>query len=310
MPKRPDTALYFTTVVALEKSFSVIGGHLYLEEAYPSITRFMICKGSSWNHLYDLKDIVYAATQKPKDPSKPRGTLCLMGRKGLYREARSGEAPQDTRLEHVDSLYLMGLRYIQGNLYACGVQNQVYKQVGNHWNRIDNGIFSPFAGEVDRMLMSIDGFSVDDIYAVGQGGAIWHWDGRNWRRLDSPTNINLKVVRCASDGNVYIGGGKGLILRGRRDVGWRFVESPNTNIGTVEDIEECHGRIYGAATSNLVSIESDEIVVLDVPVSGEKCFYALDSKDGVLWCVGNEAVLQYDGSQWQQFVCPDNVVRE
>lgn len=302
---RPDTAMYFTTVVALQSDFAVIGGHLYLEGGSPTVTRFMICKMDSWNHLYDLNDVVYAATRKPTPPGKPRGTLCLLGRKGHFREAVSGEPPQDHQVADVRSLYLMGLRNIDGALYACGVQNQVYRQRGDEWHRMDTDVFAPFEGEVDRMLSSIDGFSCDDIYAVGQGGAIWHWNGARWTRLDSPTVFNLLVVRCASDGHVYIGGGRGVILRGRRDAGFE-VMSPPQPVGAIEDLEECHGRIYAAATSHLLAIEDGRIAIVDVPVSGERCFYALDSCDGALWCVGNKAVLRYDGAGWQQFLCPDN----
>jgi hypothetical protein len=307
MPERPETALYFTTVVAIQKDLAIVGGHLYLEGAYPSVSRCFLCMGNTWRHLGDMPDIVYAATRKPGTPQNPRGTLCLMGRKGLYREIVSGSPPTDSQLAGIDSLYLMDLRYIAGALYVCGVQNQVLKQVGGQWIKTDQGMFAPFAGQVDRRLESIDGFGLDDIYAVGGGGAIWHWDGRQWTRLDSPTNAHLNIVLCASDGSVHIGGAKGIILRGRRDRGWSDLSNPDLTTDAIEDMTEFQGSVFATATTSLLRIKGDDLETVDVPVRGERCFYAIDSTTDALWCVGSEAVLRRDEGGWQQFTCPDNV---
>ena len=306
MAKRPDTALYYTTVVAISADLAVIGGHLYLEGAEPTITRVQLCHGNkTWNALYDIEDIVYAATKKPGSPKNPRGTICLLGRKGFYRETISGSPPADAQLDTEDG-YLMDLRYIGEHLYACGVQNQVHRQVGKRWQRMDLGTFAPLGDEVDRSFESIDGFAEDDIYAVGMSGAIWHWDGKRWAQLDSPTNYPLFCVLCSSTGDVYLGGSKGLIFKGSRDRGWEDLSNTAVTEEVLEDMTEFQGKVYVTATEALVATDGGPIEAVSVPVRGRKAYYAIDSVPDALWCVGDQCVLRFDGQHWEKFIDPNN----
>jgi hypothetical protein len=306
MAKRPETALYFTSVVAIEKDLAVVGGHLYVEADEPTVTRLMLCSGQSWQHLGDMDDVVHAAERKPGGKANPRGTLCLLGRQGLYREIISGRPPVDSRIDIRDAGYLMDIRYIGNHLYACGGQNQIHKQIGSHWRKMDEGLFKSISGTVDRSLEAIDGFSDNDIYAVGSHGAIWHWNGKRWSQLDSPTNYPLYCVRCASSGEVYVGGSKGLMFRGRRDRGWTEISDPNVTEEVLEDLTEFQGKIYAAGTDILVASDGGTLRSIDVPIKGKKAFSAMDATADVLWCVGDEAAIRFDGTQWEKFVCPEN----
>ena len=84
---------------------------------------------------------------------------------------------------------------------------------------------------------AVDGFAEDDIYAGGQQGDCWHYDGENWRALDLPSNMDIKSICCAPDGQVYIGASQGTLIKGRLDAStgerWEiipFVESPSEEI--------------------------------------------------------------------------------
>jgi hypothetical protein len=300
--KRP-TALYFTTVVAVEDKTAILGGHLYSEGAEPSVTRIVICDGTNWGFFEDFDDVVYAMTKKPVPGGKD--TLCILGREGHYQEVVSRQPPADARLDTTDG-YLMDLRYIAGSLYACGVQNQVYRQKGKRWVRMDQGTFEPLEDEVTRTFESIDGFAENDIYAVGDGGAIWHWDGKRWTELDSPTDYPFYCVLCASSGDAYIGGSNGLLFKGGRDKGWTDLSDAAVTDEVLEDMTEFHGRVYVTATEVLVSTDGGPIEEVKVPVRGDKAYYAIDSGPEFLWCVGDECVLQFDGKKWVRHICPDN----
>jgi len=307
MARKPKTALYFTTVLVVEKKLAVLGGHLYQEKAEPSITRPLVCSVGDWSHLDDVDDVVYATAKKPSDTPGAIPTLCFMGRMGNYREIAKGKPIVNKKLDIASAGYLMDLRYIGDHLYACGVQNIIYKQVDQRWVRMDKGIFAPIGDEVDRTLESIDGFADDDIYAVGDGGAIWHWNGNHWTRLDSPTNMPLYCVLCTSNGDVYIGGSGGVLLKGREGKGWTDLSDPSVTVEVLEDMTEFKGRIYATATDLLLSTDGKSIEQVDVPIKGEKSYYAIDSVADALWCVGDDCVLQFDGKKWNQYVCPDNV---
>lgn len=305
MATRKPTALYFTTVAVLEKDFAVLGGHLYAEEDEPSVTRLMICAGGTWMHLDDFDEVIYATTSKPG--AAARRTLCLLGRTGHYREIVTRTPPADATLDTRRAGYLMDLRWIGTHLYACGGQNQVHRQDGATWTRMDRGLFAPLEGAVDRSLEAIDGFADDDIYAAGLNGEIWHWDGNRWAAVDSPTNANLYCLLCSSGGDVYVGGAGGLLFKRRRDQAWEELSNPDVTEDVLEDMTEFRGKIYVTATDVLAATDGTApLEAVDVPVDGPKAYYAIDSVPEALWVVGDESVLQFDGSQWQRHVCPDN----
>lgn len=307
MADRKPTALYFTTVAVLEKDLAILGGLLYAEETEPTITRSMICRnGGKWGRLKDMDDVVSAMTKKPVASPGARATLCMLGRRGHYREIASGTPPVDVRIDTKRSGYLLDLRFIGSHLYACGTQNQVHRQVGQQWVSVDQGTFSPLADQVDRAFESIDGTSENDIYAVGKAGAIWHWDGKQWSQLDSPTNFPLFCVLCSSNGNVYVGGSNGHVFMGGHDRGWADLSDPGVTKKVLWDMCEFEGTIYIAAGNKLVSSAGGPIQEVDVPVEGEKAFYAIDSGSGSLWTVGDECVLQFDGQTWQRHISPEN----
>jgi hypothetical protein len=306
MKNKPETALYFTSVVVPDKNMAVLGGHLYTEGVEPSVTRPMVCSGGNWGHLPDVPDLVYATTKKP-NPGASRATIGLLGRAGLYREISTGKPAVDTRIDIRRAGFLMDLRYIGTHLYACGFQNQVHVQEGNRWTRSDDGAFAPVGDQVDRSFDCIDGFAEDDIYAAGQGGSIWHWDGVRWSQLESPTNYPFFCLLCSGDGNVYVGGSNGQLFKGRVDLGWTDLSDSGITTKTLEDMTEFKGVIYIAGTRVLLSTTGEKVEAVNVPLEGEKAYYAIDSGPDSMWCVGDDSVLQFDGEIWQRHVCPDNV---
>ena len=78
-------------------------------------------------------------------------------------------------------------------------------------------------GDVELYLAGIDGTSDSDIYVVGTDGHIFHWDGKAWRGVKSPTKAHLERVRCVDRGEVYICGYEGAFLRGNARDGFHTI---------------------------------------------------------------------------------------
>jgi hypothetical protein len=72
-------------------------------------------------------------------------------------------------------------------------------------------------------LDGVWGSAPDDVFAVGRDGLILHWDGAEWREMDSGTSEHLLDVRGASATDVYAVGEAGTILHWD-GVGWDRVE--------------------------------------------------------------------------------------
>jgi len=304
---RKQTALYFTTVVVVEPNLALMGGYFYSEELEPTVTRVMGVQGGNWGKLLDVDDVVYAMETKPAPAGKPRPTVCIMGRRGVYVEKISGEPPVTTTLERKDAGYLLDLRRIGSRLYACGIQNIVLRQENDgRWVRVDQGTFSPLTDYVDRAFRSMDGADENEVLGVGLRGDLWLWDGKTWSQLQSPTEYPLHMILRASSGHYYIGGTHGLIWKGSPGQGWKPIGDSAVSTQTIEDMTEFQGKIYVAAQDKLLVTDGGPVTEVKVPIEGNKAYFAIDSLPTALWVVGDESVLQYDGAAWKRHVCPDN----
>ncbi|HFT0565542.1 TPA: hypothetical protein ACH1SV_004357, partial [Pseudomonas aeruginosa] len=119
-------------------------------------------------------------------------------------------------------------------------------------------------------------------------------------------NLPLYCVHCAADGTVYIGGSGGILLRGSAQVGWTDIGDRDLCSEVLENMVEFAGKLYVTATDQLLEYDGTRLSETKVPVQGKKAYYAIDAKPEVMWVVGDECVLSYDGGTWQRHVCPEN----
>lgn len=61
-------------------------------------------------------------------------------------------------------------------------------------------------------LSDVWGPSSSDVFAVGEGGTIQHYDGNAWSAMSSGTTDNLRGIYGSSSSNVFAGGDSGIIL--------------------------------------------------------------------------------------------------
>src|SRR5581483_5938989 len=122
------------------------------------------------------------------------------------------------------------VRAIGDYFVAVGMSRQVFRRHMGHppWERFDDGVLITNKKKFEiGGFISVDGFGMDEIYAVGHRGEIWMFDGKKWRQIDSPTNLILNCVRCMPSGEVFIGGDGGVMLRGRRNA-WKKIKQDVT----------------------------------------------------------------------------------
>lgn len=192
-------------------------------------------------------------------------------------------------------------RSIAGKVYAAGMDRQVYRRdERNNWVACDQGA-KPKKSNEDTVtgFEGIDGFAANDIYAVGWNGEIWHYDGKRWRQIESPTNIILTNICCAGDGKVYACGRVGTLLRGRGDE-WEVIEHDSID-KDIWGLAWYQDTLYVATRTALFTLnKKDKLKVVrfedDIPGS----FYHLSAADGVLWSIGTKDVMAYDGSEWSR----------
>jgi hypothetical protein len=172
--------------------------------------------------------------------------------------------------------------------------------VKGRWSRHDAGAVLPVGSGKIAGFNSIDGFSESDMYAVGWGGEIWHYNGRRWKKLDSATNLKLERVICGKDGKVYGVGQAGVVLKGR-DAAWEVLKNEETE-------ESFWGATWFAdrlwmATLNGVYFVNEDDVVEACPISLPQPITSgwLVCAGTNLWSIGSYHVLwTADGKRWAQ----------
>ena len=134
----------------------------------------------------------------------------------------------------------------------------------------------------------IDGFTLDDLYAVGGRADVWHYDGRTWKQVLLPTNMLLESVCCAPDGTVYIAAQSGTLIAGRgseKGSKWGIVHKDMLSL-PYRDLVWHEGQLYGGNDYGLWKLTPSGMVPMNLPDQIKVCCGNLSVHDGILLMAG------------------------
>jgi hypothetical protein len=103
-------------------------------------------------------------------------------------------------------------------------------------------------------------------------------------------------VFCAWDGEVYICGQRGILLKGR-GARWEVIEQQETQ-EDLWDLQWFNGKLYLSTTRMLYTLEGDRLERVETGDEIAGSCYHLDAADGILWSIGAKDILQFDGQEW------------
>lgn len=141
-------------------------------------------------------------------------------------DARHVGRPGDAWANGRDDIYVVGE----------GLETFVVHYDGEQWNPME--MPPPESPGSDDRLRGVWGTGAGDVFAVGDHGVIYHYDGTAWHRQQSPVETNLIDVAGFGPDRVYAVGADGVVLEyaGER---WRSIEPPTDatlrNVWTTED---------------------------------------------------------------------------
>lgn len=226
----------------------------------------------------------------------PEEKVVLVGEDGDVATYVGGDSTREAIVP--PPVMIRNAREIGGLVHACGMKRQVYRRDGEaQWSDIS----APRAGDTEELgFEAIDGHARDELYAVGWGGEIWQYDGRAWHQRASPTNVTLTAVCCADDGTVYAAGQGGVLVRGRRDA-WSVVDWEEEVTADLWDLCWFRERLYVATMTGLYTLGADRLVPVDFGDARPSSCYSLSAAEDVLWSVGRDDVVSFDGHGWQKY---------
>ena len=303
VPTHP-AALYFNELAPYDGENCALFGHFYHPPAPDALLTRLVAalRAGTWTVINDIdvNDIVSGGAAYMEGGKRFLLAVFRFGEAYVYHRLQRTAVPLPRTIG-----FISGVKRIGQNIYVCGSQNTVLKFNGVSWSDISGNIRVPYSGPGDPILNAIDGFSEEDVYAVGYEGAIFRYDGAQWTRLASPTNHHLHQVLCHSDGRVYLCGRRGVFLRGRPDA-WEDL----TLTGHEEDfwgLAAFRKEVYACSYRRLFRVAGSQLADEVVAVNSAGTFYRLASNESYMWTTtGTGHVLRFDGQTWIEMIWPDS----
>jgi hypothetical protein len=239
----------------------------------------------------------------------------------VYEHASMG-APGSVLLEvegWLSDLWLSPL----GNLYAAGESGRIHFRSAGEWRLLRTpaaSMLNSVWGASDREVFAVAkdglvsgsatnewnyvakakdprrlrGTSRNDVYAVGHRGLMLHFDGRDWRTLELPTNMHLNAAWPVSADLVYVVGPEGVLLIGAEGR-WRVLEIDEVDL---LDVVQYRDDVFVAAgTMGLFRLQGDELVLIRDDINATR----LTVDYGAMFVAGALSFHRYDGKDWQSY---------
>lgn len=238
------------------------------------------------------------ATSKPEGSSRD---VVAIGPNGDYWEVIPSSAQESVGRIAGFKGNLRALSVIDETIFACGMGRVVLRRdTRGQWTPIGPG---PRKGDADVIgFEDIEGYSKNEMYAVGWGGEIWWLDNGTWRNVDSPTSVNLTALSCAEDGSVYIVGHNGIMLRGRYD-SWNVIDTDRNE--NLRDVTFYDGAVYVVTDFRILRLIEGKLVNdTDFAVPNDRpttCLTLLKTSDGII-SVGGKDIFRRQRERWERLV--------
>lgn len=173
-----------------------------------------------------------------------------------------------------------------GSIVCCGSGAGVFRYDDHQWKLLNKGLPD------DCDLITINGLSLDNLYAFGKRGAVFHYDGDKWTRLESPTPKMLVNMLPVSADELYCCGRGGTFLIKRKS-SWEKYDAPDEhNFYSMIHFEK--KLLIAAGNGGICCFDNNEILPLyrNMPASN------LTVIDGNLFSVYGNAYHELNDGVW------------
>jgi len=209
------------------------------------------------------------------------------------------------------------LRIIGDHVYACGQLNKLFRREGvGIWKDLTNRKDHPdlfkhidFIEKHDGSFLNansgfkaFDGFSESEIYAGGEQ-TLWAYVNGVWNEMALPEYPRMiDSVLCAGDGQVYVTGRNGPVVRGRNGH-WEVMDAPAL---AYHGMAWFDGKVWLGSDYELGYLEDGQYHRYVFPEEGpaQFSFLSVDACPEMLLSYGPEQALLFDGTEWVEVIGP------
>jgi len=183
---------------------------------------------------------------------------------------------------------------VGGYAYAVGLRGVVYRlDKPGQWIALRNNLPETFDGQ------AIHGSGIDDVYAVGRDGQVWHFDGAQWMQEAVPASATLTCVICVTNDVVYAGGHQGVLLE-KKAGAWHIIETKIED--NIWDLAWFNDRLYVSTLKHVYHLENNALSIVDFGEDVPKSCYQLSTGGGIMWSNGESDLMSFDGTKWTRIL--------
>jgi len=167
------------------------------------------------------------------------------------------------------------------------------------FNYSSEAAWTEITSNTSESLMAIWG-DLNNIFIVGSGGLILHYDGKKLQEMHSPTNVDLRGIWGTTATNIFAVGDESTIIHYDGN-SWE-----NMNILSLTQYPVSLNGIWGSSSSDVFAVGGENTIlhydginwnVMETGVYGY--FYAIwGSSSNNAFAVGEDGIIFYNGRKW------------
>lgn len=186
-----------------------------------------------------------------------------------------------------------------GTAFAAGLQGTLLRLEGP----TERPTWAQVASGVSAHLRGLAGDGANEVWAVGDAGAVLHLDGARWAREATPTVVDLNAVYVSAAGPVYAVGDSGAMLIRPRTPGaeWSVLRPAQASSPSLRAVAGAGGEVWAAGDSGtLVQYQSGGTVqVVSCPTSFSVTALAVPAPGEVWIATVAGEIWQRSAGQWR-----------
>lgn len=202
---------------------------------------------------------------------------------------------------------------VAGKVYVIQGSRGICKRTGvNGWESLctDLPVSNRWEERDEQGFNCAAGTGPDNLYAGGDNGDLWHFDGRTWTEQKLPIDLgrglhggfNITAMCCVEAGSVYVACRNGDLYLGH-GTAWRQLSGMTIGLigPAIKDMVVYRGTVWATSGAGLWVVAENGLEPVVLP-EGIMPGDILDANDTTLLLAGSRSAAWFDGARWQRIL--------